>query len=37
MAGCALVHMPEAGARDNLIKAPCSPHWRNGWLFGAGI
>ena len=36
MAGCALVEMPEAGARDNLITAACSPHWRNAWLFGAG-
>ena len=36
MAGCALVDMPEAGARNNLITAACSPDWRNAWLFGAG-
>lgn len=36
MAGCALVDVPEATARANLITAACSPHWRNAWLFGAG-
>lgn len=36
MAGCALVDVPEATARDNLVTAACSPHWRNAWLFGAG-
>ncbi|SPM33094.1 hypothetical protein AU072_18345, partial [Mycobacterium rhizamassiliense] len=36
MAGCALVDMPEADQRENLVTAACSPHWRNAWLFGAG-
>jgi energy-coupling factor transporter ATP-binding protein EcfA2 len=36
MAGCALVDVAEANARQNLISAACSPHWRNAWLFGAG-
>jgi len=36
MAGCALVEVPEANARQNLISSACSPHWRNAWLFGAG-
>ncbi|WP_396912826.1 NACHT domain-containing protein [Mycolicibacterium sp.] len=36
MAGCALVDAPETTARNNLISAACSPHWRNSWLFGAG-
>jgi len=36
MAGCALVDVAETDARQNLLIAACSPHWRNAWLFGAG-